>query len=231
MLTKASCIITLDDDLMVERIIGSATGKRTRNFSKVEDLMQSAHEIDPIAFFVDINLGSENGLIAMPTIRKRWPHCPILVITSNSATESIRAALTAGADDFICKPLQPVEVMARLQLRLEDVAHKSSKEILEIADVQLDTVRRCLRGENGQVFISPIECTLLATLIFAKETLVEKEALKVRCWGEFKVTDNALHRKLHAVRQALKDVSNQVIIQTKYGVGFSIEKLPERVAA
>jgi DNA-binding response OmpR family regulator len=226
-----SCLVTIDDDPMVERIIGSATGKRTRNFTSVQALANMANEIDPIAFFVDINLGAENGLAVVPTLRKRWPQCPILIVTSNTASESIREALTAGADDFICKPLQPVEVLARLQLRLEDIAHKTSKEILAIADVQLDTVRRSLRGNKGQVFISPIECTLIATLIYAKETLVEKDTLKIRCWGEFKVTDNALHRKLHAVRQALKDVSDEVIIQTKYGVGFSIEKLPESVAA
>ena len=45
----------------------------------------------------------------------------------------------------------------------------------------------------------------------------------MRCWGQIKVTDNALHRKLHAVRALLKDISYNVVIETKYGVGFSLK--------
>ena len=47
----------------------------------------------------------------------------------------------------------------------------------------------------------------------------------MRCWGQIKVTDNALHRKLHAVRQLLRDVSSGVVIETKYGVGFYLKDL------
>ena len=78
-------------------------------------------------------------------------------------------------------------------------------------------------GPKGKRYASPIEITLLICLAHMEGAIVEKEALKVRCWGQIKVTDNALHRKLHAVRQLLKDVTENVIIQTKYGVGFALK--------
>ena len=75
----------------------------------------------------------------------------------------------------------------------------------------------------GKRFASPIEVTLLSCLAHTEGSIVEKDALKLRCWGQIKVTDNALHRKLHAVRQLLKDISPNVAIETKYGVGFCLK--------
>ena len=92
-----------------------------------------------------------------------------------------------------------------------------------------DSTHRTVQGPSGKRFASPIEINLLATL--ANEgSIVEKDALN-ECWGQIKVTDNALHRKLHAVRQLLRDVSTNVVIETKYGVGFALKYNPPLEAA
>lgn len=216
--------ITLDDDPMVHQIIERATRIPSKLYEDPKKLAAELPDLQPKAAFVDLNLGDHEatGLDLVPLIRKTFPFCPILVVTSSPAEEAIAKALATGADDFIRKPIIPEEVDARLKLRMEDAAKKAAKEVIEYGDVQIDCIHRTITGPRGQRFLSPIESTLLACLANMDGSIVQKDTLKVRCWGQIKVTDNALHRKLHAVRALLKDVSDNVFIQTKYGVGFAL---------
>lgn len=217
-------VISLAAATNITEIIEPTPEISIRHFSRIADLINNMQTMEPNAFIVDLSLPNEDcSLDAIPTLKSRWPAVPVIAIPPSDDSLGINQALAAGANDFVCKPLNPHELLARLELRMDDANNALRKEILEIGDIKLDIVRRSLKGPKSNLYISPIESTLLSTLINAKESLVEKETLKLRCWGEFKVTDNALHRKLHAVRQALKDVTDCVVIVTKYGVGFSIE--------
>lgn len=216
--------ITLDDDPMVHQIIERSTKIKTVGIKDPEELLSRMEELHPIAVFIDIHLGTgKTGLEILPHLRSNWPFCPILVITGTPAEQSIVKALNSGADDFIRKPLIPDEVDARFKLRMADAAQKAAKEVVEFGDITIDSAHRTVEGPLGKRFASPIEINLLACLANTEGAIVEKDALKMRCWGQIKVTDNALHRKLHAVRQLLKDVSPNVHIETKYGVGFYLK--------
>lgn len=219
--------ITLDDDPMVPQIIEKATKIKTIGFQDAETLMSKLDELNPVGIFVDIQLGAgSTGLELLPNLRSQWPFCPIMVVTGTPTEQNISRALNSGADDFVRKPLIPDEVNARLKLRMADAAQKAAKEIVDFGDITIDSAHRTVQGPAGKRFASPIEINLLATLANTEGSIVEKDALKMRCWGQVKVTDNALHRKLHAVRQLLRDVSPNVVIETKYGVGFCLKYNP-----
>lgn len=217
--------ITLDDDPVVHQIIEKSTKIPSKVYGDPRVLAEELEDLNPMAVFLDINLGDHKttGLELVPLIRKNFPFCPILIVTSSPTETAIARALASGADDFVRKPLIPEELMARLKLRLEDSAQKAAKEVIEYGDISIDSIHRTVLGPKGKRYASPIEITLLTCLAHMEGSIVEKEALKVRCWGQIRVTDNALHRKLHAVRQLLKDVTENVIIQTKYGVGFALK--------
>ena len=225
MANREQYTITLDDDAMVHQIIEKSTKLPSRHYIDPSELSSDLENINPTAAFIDINLGDSktSGLDLVPHLRRHFPFCPILIVTSSPTQESIAKALASGADDFVRKPLIPEELMARLKLRLEDSAQKAAKEIIEYGDISIDSIHRTVLGPKGKRYASPIEITLLTCLANMEGSIVEKEALKIRCWGQIKVTDNALHRKLHSVRQLLKDVTENVIIQTKYGVGFALK--------
>lgn len=224
--------ITLDDDPMVREIIEKSTKIKTLSFENPQALLDQAEKLEPVGVFIDIQLGTDrNGLDIIPHLRTFWPYCPILVITGTPTEQNIGRALNSGADDFVRKPLIPDEVNARLKLRMADAAQKAAKEVVEFGDIVVDSSHRTVEGPNGKRFASPIEVSLLSCLAATEGAIVEKDALKMRCWGQIKVTDNALHRKLHAVRQLLRDVSPNVVIETKYGVGFALRYNPPLEAA
>lgn len=226
--------ITLDDDPTVSRIIEQATKMKTHAFTTTRELLNNLEKLQPVAVFVDIELGSgdKSGLEIIPNLRRAWPFTPLLVVTSSPTESVITQAFLTGADDFIRKPLILEEVAARVKLRLDDSVQKVSKRVIDFGDIKIDSAHRTVSGPKGKRYASPIEISLLTNLAGMEGAIVEKEALKIRCWGQIKVTDNALHRKLHAVRALLKDVSDRVTIVTKYGVGFALKMEAEyRIAS
>jgi DNA-binding response OmpR family regulator len=222
--------ITLDDDAMVPLLIEKATGYPSKGYEDPHKLLKDLPGLDPLAVFVDIDLGVEmSGLDVIPQLRKRWPFTPILVITSSAPHNVIRTALTCGADDFAQKPIIPEEINARFQLRLSDWEQKAAKKILKFGDVTVDPANRSVAGPKSKQYVSPTEISLLSVLILSAGELVEKDVLKQRCWGDANISENAFHRKLHALRAILKLTSDTVVVQSKYGVGFFLKSVTNSI--
>lgn len=216
--------ITLDDDPIVAKMIQKSLGIRSLAFQLPQELLKSSFDRDPVACFIDIHLGTEaNGLEIVPALREKWPFCPLIVVTSDPTDEAVIEALASGADDFIRKPIRPRELSARLQTRLLDQAQKEAKSVLRIGDVELDRAHRTVRGPSGERYLSDTEVNLFLSLIQARGTIVPRHALKLRCWGQIAVSDNALDRKVYEVRRALKEIGSHIRLGTAYGVGFSMD--------
>jgi len=222
---KGDYIITIDDDPMMQKLVEKATGIRSLLFTTLHEFESKMSTLHPIALFVDVHLGTnENGLDILPKLRAKWPFAPIIVFTSDRQEDAVGDALAAGADDFIYKPINLKEVVARLQARLGELAKREAKDIIEIGDIVIDKAHRVISNQkNAQRFLSPTELGLLTCLLDAKGTVVRREIMKRRCWGQIYVSDNALNRKLHEVRRALKEISDVVSIRTLYGTGFVLE--------
>jgi len=218
-------IITLDDDPMMSIILEKAVGKKSLYFASLAELEREIHNLKPLAMFVDLHLGlSENGLDILPKLKEKWPFSPIIVITGDHDDDAVGKALSGGADDFIYKPINPGEVLARMQTRVAELAKREAQEIVTLGDLVIDMVHRVITNQSKQQrFLSPTEMNLLGCLLAAQGTVVKREAMKRRCWGQIFVSDNALNRKLHEVRRNLKELSTQVNIRTLYGTGFILE--------
>lgn len=217
-------IVTLDDDPSVSRLLEKATGLKSMSFSSLRELCNVAGQYNPLAAFIDIHLGiDENGLDCIPTLRAKWPYCPLIVITSDPNDDAVVEAFKQGADDFLLKPIKPKEVHARFQTRLSDLQTRAAKMALNAGDVVLDTAHRVVTGPLGKQFLAPVETLILAQLIKARGTVVPKEVLKREAWGPVRVSDNAFYRKLFELRRALEGVTTSVKIQSVYGAGLSLD--------
>lgn len=218
-------IITIDDDPMMQKLLEKATGIPSLLFTSLSDFESKIDTLHPVAIFVDVHIGTdENGIDILPKLKEQWPFSPIIVITGDQNESAIGDALAGGADDFIHKPINTKEVVARLQARLSELAKREAKQIVQIGDITLDKSHRIVsHATNGIRYLSPTELNLLNCLLDAKGTVVRRDAMKRQCWGQIYVSDNALNRKLHEVRRALKELSNSVSIRTIYGTGFVLE--------
>jgi DNA-binding response OmpR family regulator len=224
--------ITLDDDPMVPRLIQKCLGIRSIPFTSAEKLLAVADRYQPVAAFIDIHLDGEgSGLHTIPLLRSKWAFCPLIVVTSDPTDEAVTEALACGADDFVRKPIRASELSARLQTRLIDQAQKEAKSIIQAADLSLDRAHRVLKGPSGERYLSLTEVNLFLSLLQARGTVVPRATLKLRCWGQIAVSDNALDRKIYEVRRALKEIGSRISVGTAYGVGFVLEQSQDEGAA
>ncbi|MDA9951684.1 response regulator transcription factor [Oligoflexaceae bacterium] len=224
--TDNAYVVVVDDDESIAIAIEGILGKPVKWLKNADEAKAYDGHPKPYAAFVDIDLDSEaSGIDILPDIRNAVGQCPILVVTGTAKEDHIANALSSGADDFMTKPLSPSELIARVNIRLQDWAQKITKDVILFGDIELNIPNRHLVGPSSDVYVSPIAASIIAHLAQAGSNFVSKENLKKYCWGDFKVTDNALHRKLHSVRQYLKNVSDGVQVQTKYGVGLRLENV------
>lgn len=218
-----SYTITLDDDPMVQPIIEHIVGVKSVPFRSAKQLLAQAEKFKPMAAFLDIHLSTEESSLDMlPTLRKLWPSVPLLVITADQSGEAVSEALASGADDFIRKPLDPLEVNARLQARMGEKLRLSRKNTIQLGEISLNKEYRLLRGELGERFLSQTITNLLQTFFEAQGTVIPRKSLKKKIWGETHISDNALDRKVCELRAILRDTTNTLTIRTVYGQGFSL---------
>lgn len=219
-------IIVLDQDPQILPLVKSATGRASLAFPSILAFQKKWDDIHPVAFFVDVPSGKIGEMFQfIPQFKARWPFCPIIVIVTDPVGDGalLSEALASGADDAMYKPLKSKELLARLQARLDALAKRQFKEVIPLGDLIVDKTHRTLSGRSGIRHLSPTEMNLLLCLLHAKGTVIQRDTLKKRCWGQVYVSDNALNRKLHEVRRIVRELSAQVEITTLYGIGFVLE--------
>ena len=216
-------VVTLDDDLLVCTILQDILQMKSFAFSTVSELKTKISSLDPVGVFVDVNLANnECGLDFIPELKKTWPNAPIIVITSDDNEALIMKSLSLGADDFILKPLNPNEVTARLNARRNAINTRAKRNNIAFGDIVINLHHKTLTGPLGQAFLSTKEINLLAYFIKSGGVVLPKDAIKSYIWGDLKVNDNALNRKLHEIRRSLGSVTAEVELKSIYGKGVVI---------
>lgn len=225
--SKNRYTICLDDDPTVHKLIEKITGIPSIEFSDTESFFKRFRQLRPLAFFVDVHIGMDaiSGIEVVPRIRSAFPTVPILVITSDLDEQVLGRALEVGADDFIKKPLQGVELNARFRARLLSLRESSKHNLIRYSDISLDPINGRLSGNGKRVLLSPFESKILAILMKGQGNVVSKAHLKQAIWGRDTTTDNALTRKMFEVRKAVSEISKTLDLRSSYGKGFSLESL------
>lgn len=216
-------ILVIDDDPLTCRLIASAIGIDAGFYASGRQFRVEIPQAVPLGVFLDINLGKDDsGLDLIPVIRGIWPYVPILVITSDSDADYVGKDLVSGANDFVRKPVNVKEIAARFRARSAEMIERTNTEQVTCGDVLVNTRMRFVAREGKKSYLSGSNIELLLYLIKSRGTLVSRSDLRTGVWGDLKVSDNAVDKKLFEVRRALKDISSTLQIQTLYGEGIKL---------
>ena len=215
--------MVLDDDPSVTVLIEAATGFTAKTFAAAKDLLDQVENLVPLAIFVDVHLSPvENGLDCIPILRRHMPFTPILVVTADDNDDAVAQALSAGANDFVRKPINRREIASRLRVRTEEMLRMRMAEQVQIGDVVYNRRLKMIAGKEGKRQMTPKEAMMFESVILSHGMLIERVALKQSVWGDIKVTDGAFDKMLHQLRASLKDVSQTVSIVSVYGTGVAL---------
>lgn len=169
---------------------------------------------------LDIMLPILNGFDVVKRIREKGITIPIIMLTAKSQVEDKITGLNIGADDYITKPFDAGELLARVNARL-----RGNKELKDgrmmIFDIVLDPTTYMLSKDDKSVKVSKTEFQLLEYLMINKNIILSKETLLCKVWGYDDDTEyNNIEVYVSFLRKKLKFIQANTVIETKKGVGY-----------
>ncbi|HKY14444.1 MAG TPA: response regulator transcription factor [Microthrixaceae bacterium] len=191
------------------------------------DALAAAKERPPDVMVLDLMMPAIDGLTVCRVLRTEGDRTPILMLTARTETSDRVAGLDAGADDYLPKPFDLEELLARLRALLrratpEDVG-VGDESLVEVADLRLDlAARRVWRGER-EIELSKTEFELLALLVQNAGIVLEHSTIYDRIWGyDFGPDSKNLAVYISYLRRKVEEDGEDKLIHTVRGVGYTL---------
>lgn len=167
---------------------------------------------------LDLGLPDDDGMVLLKKLRERGHMLPILVLTARDAIEDRVAGLQAGADDYLLKPFDLGELVARLQALQRRTAGRSTN-IVHHGALSFDPASREVTLAGIQIELSRRELALLQALLGHPKQVLTPEQVKDSLYGfEENVESNAINVHIHHLRRKL----GPRIVETVRGVGYRL---------
>jgi DNA-binding response OmpR family regulator len=171
---------------------------------------------------LDINLPLINGYDLCREIRKTNSNIPIIMLTAFGTPDNKIAGFDVGADDYIVKPFDFRELLARVQvfIRRSD-SNVMTPEKIGIADLEMDLNTKTVTRANKKIDLTAKESLLLETFLKNKDKLLTREFIIEQVWGiEFDPSTNIIDVYVNYLRKKIDKDFEPKLIHTKFGFGF-----------
>ena len=213
-------VLVVDDDAPIRRMLQrtlTAGGYETVAVADGGTALAHVERSVPDAIVLDLGMPGMDGLAVVRRLREKRLAVPILVLTARDALEERVAGLNAGADDYLVKPFEVDELVARIGALLR--RHTAPTDRLVHGDVELDVQTRPGRRAGRDLGLTRREAELLKLLSGIARQVVARETALETVWGEVEAGPNVVDRYVAYLRSKLGDPP---LIETVRGVGFRL---------
>ncbi|WP_058233784.1 MtrAB system response regulator MtrA [Devriesea agamarum] len=216
-------ILAVDDDLAIAEMVGIVLRGKGFDVTTCSDGAQALEVFDqvrPDVVLLDLMLPGMDGIEVCRRLRDE-SGVPIIMLTARSDTADIVEGLEAGADDYLTKPFEPDELVARIRARVRRTDIPSTERLV-IGDLEIDVDGHVVRRGQTQIALTPLEFDLLVQLARKPWQVFTREVLLQEVWGYRHAADTRLVN-VHVQRLRAKiehDPENPSIVVTVRGVGY-----------
>ena len=225
-------ILILDDEKEIADLVELYLKNENYNVHKFYDYNLAINCINTQKLdlaILDIMVGEVSGFEICKMIREKDLNFPIIFLTAKVEDVDKIYGLTLGADDYITKPFNPLELVARVKSALRRYTKYNEKEkddniYIEGLEIDKETHKCLLYGK--EIELTPIEFDILLYLANNRGCVVSSEELFEKVWKErYLDNNNTVMVHIRRIREKLKeDTKNPKFIKTVWGVGYKIEK-------
>jgi len=178
----------------------------------------------PDLVILDLGLPDIDGETLLKQIKTDWPELPVVVLTAKNKVSNIAAVLNLGADDYLAKPFNGEELLARIRARLRN--GQDYNPLIKLADLVIDTAGREVRRQNKLIPLTKTEYELLLYLAKQSGQVVSRETILNHVWGFDKdVESRVVDVYIGYLRQKIDRPFLTKLIRNHRGVGYSLVKV------
>ena len=217
-------VLLVEDD----HVLADGIARILRGHAMTVDVVDNGEEADRALIsrevsvaVLDIGLPGIDGFEVVRRLRSRGSALPVLLLTARDDVQDRVRGLETGADDYLVKPFALQEVEARLQVLARRTKTNLSRT-LAIADLEfnLDTLE--VRRGGDSIQLNPTALKILQALMEASPSVVTRNELETRVWGEELPDSDSLRVHIHGLRAAIDKPFPAALIQTRHGIGYRI---------
>jgi DNA-binding response OmpR family regulator len=214
-------LLMVEDDMPLAAGLQKALRAQGFAVNHVDTGKAAIHVIEvekPDMVILDLGLPDMDGLEVLRSIRRKHLQLPVLLLTARDSVEDTVAGLDCGADDYLAKPFDMVELLARLRV-MERRLSRMQTTAITIGNVMMNTAEQRVTLDGQEVDLPRREYMLLKSLMENAGRVQTRAVLESRLysWGE-EVSSNALEVHVHHLR---KKLGNE-FISTIRGVGYKV---------
>ena len=224
---KQFTIMVVEDDTNINNLLKTALEKagykvlQAFSGTEVELILQMRNSIALV--LLDLMLPGISGEEVLKHIRERG-NLPVIVLTARDSLDEKIGMLTQGADDYITKPFEIPEVIARIQVQLRHAGREIENKQMTYRDLVLDKVTYQVRIEGKEVpQITKQEFAILELLVSHPKQVFSKEDIFSYAWNEpYMGETKTLDVHISNIRKKIKQVTTDEYIETVWGIGYRL---------
>jgi DNA-binding response OmpR family regulator len=220
-------ILIVEDEVAIAGMLrlGLENAKYTVDHADGVTGLTMASENTYNLILLDVMLPGMDGWRVCEELRRRRNRVPILMLTARDAVDDRVRGLDSGADDYLPKPFDFTELMARVRALLRrDRVHRT--RVIQIADLLIDTSQRTVTRAGVEVGLSHREYELLAALASSEGRVFSREVIQEQVWGNEGAIQNTVDVYIGMLRKKIDSGHPVKLIQTVHGAGYTL-RAPE----
>ncbi|GAB3963776.1 response regulator transcription factor [Spirosoma terrae] len=221
-------VLIVEDEWEVASLI--KTGLEDYGFvaNTAGDAMEAQHKLAENEYDIvvlDVNLPIINGFDLCRMIRNRYENLPILMLTALGSTDNKLSGFDAGADDYLVKPFEFRELVARLRALTRRNANQTAEpQILKIADLELNQQSKTVRRGNHKILLTARELALLEFFLKNQNRALTRNEITEHVWDlNFDTGTNVVDVYVNYLRKKIDKDFPLKLIHTISGIGYIMQ--------
>lgn len=224
--SKGARILIIDDEAPIRKLLKVALTSHGYDVLEAvcgKEGIERAATYRPDIIILDLGLPDIDGLEVIKLLRE-WSKCPIIILSVKEQENDKILALDLGADDYVTKPFNMGELIARIRAALRHAAGTEDQPTLVFGDLIVDILHRRVKVDEREIKLSPIEYSLIKNLAIHGGKVLTHKQLLITVWGPTYENDaQYLRVYIGQLRRKIEqDPSHPKHIITEPGVGYRL---------